>query len=1293
MAKITSNALTVIDQTDSRKFEVHISSNLPQVQIYDQNKKTYSPDWSNTALNLQASIYLDSTDITTNASVTIEWYKNSISTATKLSNGKNLTINTNALTDEPIVTYICQAKYQNLTTSARIDYTRIDSGINGSNGTSAPAVQAQYSVDGSTAWTATLNAATHKYVKYSYDGGKTWTTAIKMKGEDGTSVKIVGTAYTPDNLTVGETVKLYSDSNHSNAISTNGLSAGDSYLVGGYLCVYNADNNSFVCTGTIQGPAGNDGQSSYVFIRYATDANGTGISTSPSGKTYIGVYTSNTNTQPAASAYTWSKFVGDSAKNITLSANSQVFKMNGGNATPETIAVTGRATNTSITTWEYSVNGKDFYQLPTGSTTISGVSRIDNTTVNITGSTLSSNSLILRASDGTYNDVFTVYKAFDGSNGNPGSPGAPASMAFLTNENVTFSANASGQITETAITTNVVAYSGTTKITPTIGTISGLPTGMTATIETAANNEISIVFTIANNSTLGSASNCNGSVTIPVNSPVATNLILNWSKVNSGVKGDEGVGIKSVTVTYGTSTAASTQPTTWYSTIPTVAEGSYLWTRTITDYTDDAIADTVTLTYAKQGAKGDTGSPGTPVTVSSIKYQAGQSSISPPTGTWEDSVVAVAEGNYLWTKTIFSDGKIAYGVAKQGVSGRGVSKITEYYLATSASSGVTIATNGWTETVQTIDNTKKYLWNYETITYTDNTTNTTTPLIIGAFGSTGKGIKTITEYYLATASSSNVTTSTSGWTTTMQTLTSTNKYLWNYELITYTDNATATINPVIIGVYGDQGVAAVSFQVYAPNGYLLRKDLESLDLQTFACEGSTPITSGAKYQWEQLINNVWTTISDATSETYTVTQDDVLKAKSYRCIMEYKEETYISTVTVQDATDIYESVMYVSSNVTNNEYYWVLYTLVYTEAGEVDPLLGPVTINAPLEPVNGDYWYSVDTVNMSVKLKKYDGTSWVDSTDTQSLSYSWDIINDGSAKIPLSGSAKVKVVSSHNFTATATVVCEVSSLEDGLLTHSSLSLIDASDPIVSNTEPKATVNGQIWIKSNNNGTYLMFIWDEANQKWVPSDMDTRNKVYTSKPSSYNAGDLWITASDSEYGGYYALAKTYSPNITYYTLTNNSYVVASPQPTTEDQVLATQYYHYVTYLQGTLLQAQFPNTTYEASDWAPTLKYDKSFDDIKETLDELKQYVDITGEGLRITAKDSQGNLSPFSSLFTSDALTFYQGTNKLLTLANNQLTAPKIVVENDLEVARSISLGDLKIIIEDNGSFSFAVEK
>lgn len=805
MVKINSSPITFIDATDSRKFEVHINSNLQQVQVYNKNNSTYSPDWSNTPLTMRASVYLDSADITANTNVTFTWYKNEISTAAKIGSGKDLIIKTNVLATEPVITYICQATYQNLTASSRMDYARIDSGLDGVVGNSAPAVQARYSVDGLTSWTLTLNAATHKYVQYSYDGGITWTTAIKMAGEDGKSVAILGTAYTPDDLTVGEVVRLYSNSSNTTAINTNGLSTGDSYLVSGYLCVYNADNNSFICTGKIQGPAGNDGQSSYVFIRYATDANGTSMSTSPSGKTHIGIYTSNTNVAPTtAGSYTWSKFIGDNAKSIILSGDSQVFKVSKTSAyTPTTIKVVAQTINTSVTAWTYSVNGGQTFS----STAPTGVVQNGNI-VTITGSTLTSNSVVIKASDGTIEDVFTVYKAFDGTDGSQGAPGQSSSMAFLTNENVTFGANAQGQITGTAITTNVVAYTGTTKSTPTIGTISGLPTGMTATIGTAVNNEIPITLTISNNATLGSTSSNNGSITIPVNGPVYTNLILSWSKVNSGVKGADGVGINSVTITYGSSTSASTQPTSWQPTIPAVAEGSYLWTRTVTDYTDANMADTVTLTYAKQGAKGETGSPGTPVTVSSIKYQAGTSSTTAPTGTWYDYVVAASEGSYLWTKTTFSDGKVAYGVAKQGVSGRGVSSVTEYYLATTASSGVSTTTNGWTTSIQSLTATNKYLWNYELITYTDNTTSTTAPVIIGVFGNTGaagKGIKSVTEYYLATASSSGVTTSTSGWTTTIQTLTSTNKYLWNYELITYTDNTTTTIDPIIIGVYGDKG--------------------------------------------------------------------------------------------------------------------------------------------------------------------------------------------------------------------------------------------------------------------------------------------------------------------------------------------------------------------------------------------------------------------------------------------------------------------------------------------------------
>lgn len=80
----------------------------------------------------------------------------------------------------------------------------------------------------------------------------------------------------------------------------------------------------------------------------------------------------------------------------------------------------------------------------------------------------------------------------------------------------------------------------------------------------------------------------------------------------------------------------------------------------------------------------------------------------------------------------------------------------------------------------------------------------------GPQGATGNGIKSITNYYLATASGSGVSASTSGWTTTVQEITVSKKYLWNYEVVTYTNGSTYQSAPCIIGAYGDKGATGAT---------------------------------------------------------------------------------------------------------------------------------------------------------------------------------------------------------------------------------------------------------------------------------------------------------------------------------------------------------------------------------------------------------------------------------------------------------------------------------------------------
>ena len=144
-----------------------------------------------------------------------------------------------------------------------------------------------------------------------------------------------------------------------------------------------------------------------------------------------------------------------------------------------------------------------------------------------------------------------------------------------------------------------------------------------------------------------------------------------------------------------------------------------------------------------------------------------------------------------------------------GATGKGVKSIVEqYYKSTSATA---MSGGSWSTTYPGWEN-SKYIWTRSVITYTDNTTSTTTAVCVtgskgdkgatGGTGPTGNGIKSITEHYAVSTSNSSAPTT---WSTAVPTMTETNKYLWNYETITYTNNTTNDTAKRVIGVYGNKG--------------------------------------------------------------------------------------------------------------------------------------------------------------------------------------------------------------------------------------------------------------------------------------------------------------------------------------------------------------------------------------------------------------------------------------------------------------------------------------------------------
>lgn len=217
-----------------------------------------------------------------------------------------------------------------------------------------------------------------------------------------------------------------------------------------------------------------------------------------------------------------------------------------------------------------------------------------------------------------------------------------------------------------------------------------------------------------------------------------------WQRVKGdtgkdGIAGKDGVGLSSTVITYAASTSASVAPSSeWNTQVPTVAEGSYLWTKTVWNYTDST--SETGYSVARMGADGDrgqdgiAGKDGVGIKTTLIEYAVNTSGTVRPTTGWATSIPNTPEGQYLWTRTkwTYTDNttETGYSVAKQGAKGatgstgatgpNGVgiaSTIIEYNKSTSST---TKPTTGWTSAIPSISG-GEYLWTRTTLNYTNST--------------------------------------------------------------------------------------------------------------------------------------------------------------------------------------------------------------------------------------------------------------------------------------------------------------------------------------------------------------------------------------------------------------------------------------------------------------------------------------------------------------------------------------------------------------------------------------------
>lgn len=236
----------------------------------------------------------------------------------------------------------------------------------------------------------------------------------------------------------------------------------------------------------------------------------------------------------------------------------------------------------------------------------------------------------------------------------------------------------------------------------------------------------------------------------------------------------------------------------------------------IGQYTDYTVADSTDPTKYSwtliKGEKGDrgkdgiAGADGLGIRTTTITYAGSASGTAPPASGWTAQVPSVPEGQFLWTKTLWTytddSTETGYSVAKMGAKGNpgnngiagkdgvGISETTITYAG--SVSGTMAPSSGWTSAVPSVPE-GQFLWTKTIWHYTDNTTETGYSVAkMGDTGATGVGVTAVYRYYCLQASKpAKPTTLNPGtsWTLVEPTYTegSTNN-LYTTDLVVYSDD-------------------------------------------------------------------------------------------------------------------------------------------------------------------------------------------------------------------------------------------------------------------------------------------------------------------------------------------------------------------------------------------------------------------------------------------------------------------------------------------------------------------------
>lgn len=331
-----------------------------------------------------------------------------------------------------------------------------------------------------------------------------------------------------------------------------------------------------------------DNKVGYVWLRYADDREGNGISESPEGKSYLGIAYNMPYPEPSndPSDYNWSLIKGTNGSNGTdgvgvKTSNVQYALGDSGTTAPPTGWTTNIPTlQDNKYLWTRTII---YYTNGTNSVSYSVSKKGDKGEQGIQGT---------KGADGR--SLYTWLKYADDANGNGMSetPEGKKYIGLAYNKTVSTESSNPSDYTWSLIQgeNGVNGEDGKTYYTwvkyadtSTGGGLSDNPTGKKY---------------------IGLAYN----KTTPTESTNPSDYQWALIKGDKGEQGETGNGVSSTVVNYGVSTSGTIQPTSWGTSIPSVPNGHFLWTRTVMNYTNGT--NTTFYSVAKMGETGAQGTMG-----------------------------------------------------------------------------------------------------------------------------------------------------------------------------------------------------------------------------------------------------------------------------------------------------------------------------------------------------------------------------------------------------------------------------------------------------------------------------------------------------------------------------------------------------------------------------------------------------------------------------------------------------------------------------------------------------------